>query len=449
MASTIPKKDFHIAVVGGGIAGVALVIGLVRKGIDVTLFEATEKFSEIGAGIAFSPNAVRCMELIDPSIKEHYMTIETSNAWPSKKMVWFTQQHGQGVGEGERKIISEPRSDVLGVSTCHRAHFLDQMVSLLPEGITRFNKRILKTEDLGEDGVVLHFEDGTSATADALIGCDGVRSRVRIDVLGPDDPEAYPRFADKYAYRALVPMEKAIAALGEECARNSQMYFGHHGHIVTFPIEKGTTMNIIAFRNKTDGVWENDRWIVESSREALEEHYKDFSPHVRKLIGLIEKMEIWAMFDSPFVRTYTNGSRIVLLGDAAHATTPHHGAGAGMCLEDAYVMAEVLGEVTDASQLTAAFHAYDAIRRPRSQKLVQESRASGRLYEFEDPECGSDTEKLRNKLLTRNNWIWDIDLLAEAKRTIDMFHDEWAKGMKTPARTTTTSEIATNTMVTA
>jgi len=79
----------------------------------------------------------------------------------------------------------------------------------------------------------LHIIRSTALT-DVVIGCDGVKSRTRHILLG-DNEITLPTFSEKYAYRGLIPMEKAVEALGEELARNSQMYLGYHGHILTFP----------------------------------------------------------------------------------------------------------------------------------------------------------------------------------------------------------------------
>jgi salicylate hydroxylase len=91
--------------------------------------------------------------------------------------------------------------------------------------------------------MVLHFADGTTAQHSAVIGCDGIKSKTRPWLLGKDDPASTAVFSGKYAYRGLIPMDKAIQLLGEEAALNSSMYLGYHGHLLTFPVQKGKTMN--------------------------------------------------------------------------------------------------------------------------------------------------------------------------------------------------------------
>lgn len=106
----------------------------------------------------------------------------------------------------------------------HRAHFLDELVKLVPSERTHFNKRVDIIDDKHGGPVAIHFKDGTTATADAVIGADGVHSIVRAHLLGKEAEK--PVFAGSVAYRALVPMDKAVEALGEEFAQNSYFICG-------------------------------------------------------------------------------------------------------------------------------------------------------------------------------------------------------------------------------
>ena len=126
----------------------------------------------------------------------------------------------------------------------HRAHFLDELVKLVPEGVAQFKRRVLEiTEaDDGSGDAVLHFTDGSTAQHSAVIGADGIKSCVRSLVLG-DSEAAKAVFSGKYAYRGLLPMAEAVDILGDETPRTPQMYMGYHGHVLTFPIANGTLFN--------------------------------------------------------------------------------------------------------------------------------------------------------------------------------------------------------------
>ena len=108
----------------------------------------------------------------------------------------------------------------------HRAHFLDELVKGVPAGCAHFNKRLLTLEEKEGSGVVLHFKDGTTATADAVIGADGIHSVTREYILGEHDISAHAVFAGSVAYRALVSMDKAVEKLGDKYAKNSMVLCG-------------------------------------------------------------------------------------------------------------------------------------------------------------------------------------------------------------------------------
>jgi salicylate hydroxylase len=265
----------------------------------------------------------------------------------------------------------------------------------------------------------IRFKDGSTAEADAVVGCDGIKSQVRRMLLGKDSPAARAQFTGKYAYRGLIPMDKAVDLLGDELARNSQMYFGYHGHMLTFPIERGKTMNVVAFKTSKTGKWEDERWVVPMKREEMEKDFEDWGQDVKSVLSLMEKTDLWALFDHPPAETYYRG-RVCLLGDAAHASTPHQGSGAAMALEDAYVLSGLLGQVKEVDGIEEAFSVYDATRRERTQKLVITSREGGQMYELENKDISDDVEKLRHNLDSRQRWIWDHDLGKDMAKAREM-----------------------------
>ncbi|KAJ5032734.1 uncharacterized protein L3040_009328 [Drepanopeziza brunnea f. sp. 'multigermtubi'] len=419
-ATKNPKRDFHVAVCGGGIGGLCMAIGLLHQQVSCTLYEAAPAFAEIGAGVSFGPNAVRAMSLIDPAIKAGYDKIATSNTAPEKKQCWFDFSLGHkdaACGEAGTPVAEVVAGEV-GQSSVHRAHFLDQLVQLVPAGVAQFGKRLKDVEQVGEK-MKLTFHDGTTAEADAVIGCDGIKSRARHILLGQGHEAANARFTGKYAYRGLIPMEKAVDALGRDLAGNSQMYMGRHGHVLTFPIEGGKTMNVVAFQSKADGKWENEKWVLPMKKEDMFRDFEGWGESVQRILSLMEKPDVWALFDHPPAPTYFKG-RLAILGDAAHASTPHQGAGAGQAIEDAFVMSNLLGQVKSVDEIEKAFYAYDAVRRPRSQKVVTTSREAAALYEFEDESMGTDLEKIRKRLLERYDWIWNEDLPQQLKKAQDL-----------------------------
>lgn len=423
-----PLKPFNIAIVGGGISGLSLAITLLQYDIPITIYEAAPHFGEIGAGVAFGPNAGRAMELMSPKIFEAFMKCKTGNQWESKHNSWFTIRVGDARKADKNGVVRERDGVKVGDTWfevnltaeggrggVYRAHFLDELVKNVPEGVAKFDKRLVEMKE-AEDGsgdMVLHFADGSTAQHSAVIGSDGIKSKTRTWLLGKDDPAAHAVFSGKYAYRGLIPMDEAVELLGDEVAQNSNFFFGYHGHLLTFPVQQGKIMNVVAFASRK--TWDDERWVVTTSKEEMEADFAEWGPHVQKIVGAMQKPDVWALFMHPHCSTFTKG-RVCLTGDAAHATTPHQGAGAGMCLEDSYILANLIKEADNVDDLQRAFYAFDQTRRERTQKNVTTSHEAGQLYDFEF--YGDDLDKIQENMETRMHWIWNVDLegqLAEAR----------------------------------
>jgi salicylate hydroxylase len=151
----------------------------------------------------------------------------------------------------------------------------------------------------------------------------------------------------------------------------------------------------------------------------MDAEFADWGTHVQKIVGAMQNPDVWALFQHPPCDTYTKG-RVCLLGDAAHATTPHQGAGAGMCIEDSYIMANLMKEVSSVDDLQRAFHAFDQVRRKRTQKNVETSHEAGKMYDFEWFE--DDLDKIEENFKHRMGWIWDIDLQAQLEEAKKIFY---------------------------
>ena len=399
----------RLAVVGGGIAGLTLAIGLQKQGVPYHLYEAAHHFGEIGAGVAFNPCAVSAFRLIAPELYEGFVRQMTLNA--TMKDNWFRFCWGMDSRGGQHKaddVISDYQGPGFALHSVHRAHFLDELVKLVPAEHVSFGKRLVREVDEGTH-VRLDFHDGSSAVHSGVIGCDGIKSHVRESLLGP---EYNARFTGKYAYRGVLPMDHAVELLGEDMARNSFMHLGYGGHILTFPIAHGATFNVVAFSTKPDGRWDDDRWVVPLHRADLERDFAHWGPTAKKILGLMEKPDVWALFEHPPAPTYCR-NRVALVGAAAHASTPHQGSGAGMAVEDAYILSSLLGAARTDADLPDVFAVYDELRRVRSQKLVATSNEAGLQWELEHPAVSDDEDSFRRLLHSRLRWIWNHDLTAE------------------------------------
>ena len=130
----------------------------------------------------------------------------------------------------------------------------------------------------------------------------------------------------------------------------------------------------------------------------------------------------WAMYDTQPASTYTR-NRVAILGDAAHATTPFQAQGAEQAIEDALVISTVLSKVTTLEQIPKALMAYNQVRRPRSQRIVETSRDAGKLVSMMTEGVGEDLDKIREQLKTRMNWIWKRNMNSQTKEAVELFEE--------------------------
>lgn len=256
-----------------------------------------------------------------------------------------------------------------------------------------------------------------------MIACDGIKSRVRRLVLGDDHPAALPQYTHKVAYRALIPIEKAIEALGEYKALHQHMHIGPNRHLVHFPVAGRTLLNLIVF-DSDERPWEHEKLVSTGTREEICEAFKEWSTPVRNLLAHFpDTVTTWGIFDmADHPMPYYAKGQICLAGDAAHAAAPHHGAGAGMGVEDALALVVAIETAlalvpaqtpslrsAQRNALKVAFKAFESGRMERSQWLVQSSRTACEIYQLTFPGTGQDMEKVEHVMRTRSHKIWYFD----------------------------------------
>lgn len=282
MSSTRPS----IAILGAGIAGLALAIGLLKQDIPFTLYEAASQFSVVGAGVGLGPNAVRAMDLIDKRLSALYDGIKTGNRGSDKMNSVFDAallEEGFGVKSGWQGATVE--SEFYTRTSAHRKALLDVMVSLIPLSAVHFNKRAVFThQSPSSTQVAITFSDGETIMVDAVIGCDGIKGATRKAVLGELQPSMVePVYAGLYVYRGILPIEVIEEAI-PEYAGNAVMFMDKGRNMTLYPISHGKEMNFIAVKQDLKP-WEQGSWTEEVARQVMEQ---DFDGIDRKLAGLME-----------------------------------------------------------------------------------------------------------------------------------------------------------------
>ncbi|OCH90229.1 salicylate hydroxylase [Obba rivulosa] len=390
-------KGLNVAIVGGGITGLAFAIALSKDAPDlnVDIYEATSSFSTIGAGIGMWPRVWEIMEI--------YGLAEA-----------LDQQQGANPGDGRFRYR---RSDLpsgiqigeakVGVRTYHRADFLQVLLEHVPQHYgTHFSKRLASYDDDPEQGTVtLRFTDGSSATCDVLVASDGIKSAVRqtmytrlaekarCEGATPEEVEILlnhvpATWSGELVYRHLITREDIEKAFPNHPSLNGPtLYMSEHRYIITYPISQGRAFNtgaFIAYPGRYGSIYEGP-WTREATQDELRTAFTGCEPAAQVILDLMVRPSVWAINIVPPIPTYTFG-RVVLLGDAAHAMRPHQGAGAGQGVEDGFVLAAVLGSpLTTRQTLSVALEAYDKIRRPVVEETIRRSIEMGQSYFLERP----------------------------------------------------------------
>lgn len=432
------RDPLSVAIVGGGVVGAILALGLIDRGIKVQVYEKSAEHSELGVGFAFTGVAQRCMQKLNPAILEALERVGGKNDL-ARDNYWDGYHHDEDESSSsEGKLLFQLDNSEMDWRMSLRSHFLAAMGDALPKNVVHFGKELNRYEDGRSSSVKLFFADGTTASADVLVGCDGIRSRVRHQMFAHSHPKAArAHFSRKVVYRAVVPMEVAEAALGPTRPHNHCMQTGPGAHMLSYPVAQHTLVNVVTVVDQA-GPWSSDgddsgvtteKMTRHGSKADLERIFTDWRQEPRAIIAnLPDDLVVWAIFDSADhpAPTYAQGC-VCLAGDAAHASAPHHGAGAGIGVEDclALVTALKLAEATAVDRtnsIVAALEAFNDVRYHRSQWLVRSSRETGNIYEWMYPDSGSDPVKIKSELRERQRIIREYDVDAMVAETTKQYH---------------------------
>jgi salicylate hydroxylase len=367
-------------VVGGGIGGVAAAVALARAGIDVQVHEQAQQLAEVGAGVSLAPNGLRMLERL--GVGEQVRRVGVRYAASELRL------------PDGRAVRHEPYQFAMAGQNVgiHRADLLALLAGQLPPGTVRTGHRCTSFSQ-DEASATVGFADGSTATADVVIGADGIHSALQGFVVAP----AKPVYSGVVAYRGLVPR------LAEYPAGTIRMWMGEGRHFLVFPVRAGQLLNYVGFVSSDTAVRES--WSAEGDPAALAAHFDGWDPLIGQVIAAISGPGgsgfQWGMYDRTPLPRWSSG-RLTLLGDAAHPMLPHLGQGVNQALEDAVALATLLGASTSPAGVPRALAAYEELRRDRTARVQLGSRRQGAGYDS----SGSQ--------LIDRRWIYEYDAWAEA-----------------------------------
>jgi 2-polyprenyl-6-methoxyphenol hydroxylase-like FAD-dependent oxidoreductase len=381
------STDKKFAIVGGGIGGLTLAIAMQRKGFQVTVYESTPKFKLLGAGLGLAANAVKAF--LEIGIADEVLSVGKV-----MKMFRIADDSGKTIAETNSDEMSR-RFGTVNNFTIHRADLHRVLLNQLePETVVLDKNCVDVHQDV--NGVAFHFTDGTKAYADYLIACDGIHSPIRRKLL----PESSPRYAGYTCWRAVI--DKVPTDFDFNHASES---WGVGCRFGIVPLS-GNRIYWYACINAT----QNDPVMRSFRIPELLTYFSGFHSPVSEILKLTRSEDLlWGdILDlKPIARFAFD--KIVLMGDAAHATTPNMGQGACLAIEDSAVLANC---IEDYETVDEAFKQFEQKRIKRTTKIVNGSWALGKAAQLENP-----------LLISLRNAAVRLTPSSVAERQVKFIHD--------------------------
>jgi 6-hydroxynicotinate 3-monooxygenase len=361
------NRTTRVAVIGAGLGGMTVAGLLQRRGFPVNVYEQAPAFSRIGAGIHLSANVMLVMRHL--GIEQALSDIALHpDAFVSRQ--WDT---GEILFELPFDPASEARYGAAYINV-HRGDLHAVLESALVPGTVTFGKKLSRVDSSGS-AVRLVFEDGGQAEADLVIGADGLNSKVRDHLLGPEKP----RYTGHIAHRSIFPAARLNGLSIRACTK----WWGPGHHILVYYMTQARE-EVYIVTSAPQPEWTSSAPFVPCDRDELVAAFDGYHAELRQVVQAATDITKWPIFDREPIERWS-GDRIVLLGDACHPMRPYMAAGAAMAIEDAGVLARCIAEIgsTDAGE---SFAWYGANRMPRVRKVQRISMANTWLRTPVDPE---------------------------------------------------------------
>jgi 2-polyprenyl-6-methoxyphenol hydroxylase-like FAD-dependent oxidoreductase len=361
----VAHREISIAVIGGGIGGLAAALSLLRAGFDVHVYEQATELREVGAGIQISPNASRILHRLGLAKKLATMGVQPlamhQRRWDDGRTLLRT-----ALGEAVETAFGFPHYQ------SHRRDLLNALMSCLPAERLHLGHRFVDLVNCA-DKVEAHFENGKDTTVDALVGADGIHSGVRRVLFGSENPT----FTGCIAYRGLVPADRLTRLrLPVEC----QVWMGPGKHFVHYFVQSQRLVNFVAAVDQDS--WTRESWTEQADVGQALALFEGWHPQVRSILGAVDKTFIWGLFERLPMERWS-AARVTLLGDACHAMLPFMAQGAAQAIEDGATLAACLARI-DGQDIPEALRLYESLRLPRASRVQAASKENKTRFHLPD-----------------------------------------------------------------
>ena len=353
-----------IAIVGGGLGGLATAQALKTFGISAHVFETAPALGEIGAAVGTSPQAVKVLRAIGVGAKVDAIADR------------FQGLYTRNMQTGEFLEFRDPKDteQKFGAPsyTFHRADLLDALAEGLDASTVHLGHRLTGLVE-HDDSVTLTFANGATVEADIVIGADGVRSTIRQALYGEDQPE----YTGQMAWRALLKGSDVPPECLEPNGRIQWMGSGRH--FIAYYIRHKELVNIVTQQDTEE--WVEESWSRAGDPDEMRASFPNPEQRLATLMNLITDCSKWGLFTRPLTDNWGRG-RVQLIGDAAHAMLPNIGQGACQAFEDAYIIARWLD--ADRANPVAAFSNFRRVRIPRVQAVQRLALSTARFKHMDN-----------------------------------------------------------------
>ena len=381
-----------IAIVGGGLAGLAAAQALKTFGMKAEVFETAPALGEIGAAVNVSPQAVKALQAIGVGDKV------AAVGHLSPGIYTRNMQTGEFLEFNDRHKTAERYG--APYYTFHRADLLDALASGLDRSAIHLGHRLAGIEERS-DRTMLAFANGAQVEAEIVIGADGVRSVTRRALYGDDNPT----YTGQMVWRALLSASDVPAEVLEP--KGHTQWVGPGCHFMGYYIRRGKLVNIVT-QQDTDK-WVEEGWSTRGDPDEMRLSFPNPEPRLEKLLSLVTECSKWGLFTRPLTQNWGRG-RVQLIGDAAHAMLPNAGQGACQAFEDAYILARWLQACRDPVE---AFANFRRIRIPRVHGVQRLSFSNARFKHMRDSAAQKASIASGTSVHGSSDWVWEYDPIGE------------------------------------
>lgn len=394
------EQQLPYVIVGAGIGGLTAALAMLRRGLDVRILEQATELREVGAGLQISPNGTRVLAAL--GLDEAMQAIaavpqgKEIRLWNSGETWPLFDLGSVAVEQYGAPYLMFHRGDL-------QMMLARAVTAARPEAL-RLGAAVTDVIDEG-DRLAVVLADGSRIAACAVVGADGIHSRVRAKLFGASNPV----FTGCVAWRGVVPAERLPQRLRRPVGAN---WVGPGRHVVTYPLRRGELVNFVGIVERTG--WETESWTTRGTHDECTADFAGWHADVHALIDNIDAHYRWALMSRAPLARWSQG-RIVLLGDAAHPTLPFMAQGAVMAIEDGAVLARCFDDHRDDPD--AAIAAFERARMTRANQcvaLADRNRTifhNDRLQDSADANHYVATQWSEDKVHARYDWLFRYDAM--------------------------------------